>query len=293
MTAPTFTQNTIANVEWNEPRFPLGSLVLDVSDQLDTENFENGWIRIMAPGFPDIVTRVITFRHSILDDEVEVNVSVLDWGARPANGTCTLSDDDLSDQANFTGGMVGSDIGVGLLPGRYLPLPNTNDLTTPYEFAYILPTVEMQYTTTTGIPFIKNMAPGDKTQWDPARLVRGLPVPTSNFWTVYVFSAFQAEADEDADSETVNTKGVSTHKESLLGNTPPFSSFGSTYTSMAAIFSEVLDDAYGVVAEQRTVAHEIAHCLGVDHGTGLMGKFQQGASFSPESLDELRKYAGP
>lgn len=62
---------------------------------------------------------------------------------------------------------------------------------------------------------------------------------------------------------------------------------------MSAIFKETLDDAYGVQAEQLTVAHEIAHTLGVAHGTELMDPFNQTPDFSPDSLDELRDYNGP
>ena len=47
--------------------------------------------------------------------------------------------------------------------------------------------------------------------------------------------------------------------------------------------------------KQRTVTHEIAHCLGVDHGTQVMDPLDgpQDPDFSPESLDELRNYEGP
>ncbi len=297
MARPTFPENTITT-QWNEPHFPSGALVLDVDDQGNNEDFTNGWIRIQAAGFPDIVTRIITFRQSALDDEIDTSVTQAAWGARPEGGGCLFSDDDISTQGNFTAGALGSDIGVGQPPSGYLPLPNTSSLTTPYAPAYILPVVEGQYTTTTGIPFIKNTNPEDKTQWDPARLLRGLPVPTSEYWTAYVFSAFQAEAAQDADSEQTNTKGVSTHPD---GSTAAFWTWGSAYTGMCTVFQEVLDDAYGVVAEQRTVAHEIAHCLGAPHlgqqqtpgDGGLMDHTEQGPSFLPESLERLRRYDGP
>jgi len=293
MTRPAFSQNTI-NTTWNEPRFQQGFLVLDISNQDNNDDFTNGFIRIKAAGFPDIVTRIILFEHSFLDDEVTTVVTPQQWAARPASGDCTISDDDLTDDPpnalNFTGGVVGSDIGINPPPGGYLPLPDTSGLAGHYAPAYILPVVENQHTSTTGIPFLKNMEPSDNTQWDAARLSRGLSIPVDVYWTVYVFSAFQAEDSEDADGEDTATKGINTHPD---GSTTEPLLWSSTYRAMVAIFKEALDDAYGATSERITVAHEIAHTLGVPHGTGLMGETTQTNAFSLDSLVELRSYNGP
>jgi hypothetical protein len=297
MARPTFAENTIST-EWNEPRFPSGKLTLDISDQYDTENFENGFIRVKADGFPDLIARIITYRQSILDDEVDTNVTQSQWGARPGSGDCTLSDDDLADEARFTAGLLGSDIGLGTPPSGYLPIPDTGALEDAYKNAYILPVVDIVHSPLSLFPFIKNMDPETKSQWDPPRLARIYPVSTAPFWTVYVFSAFQAEANEDADAELTNTKGANTHEN---GSTSAFWLWGSGYTGMVAVYQEVIRDAYPSYQEQRTVAHEIAHTLGIPHlgadsipgDGGLMDKTEQGPDFYAESLRDLRKYVEP
>ena len=300
MVRPTFAQNTI-DVQWNQPRFPNGVLLLDISDQNDNDDFQNGFIRIMANGFPDIVALIITYENPFfaVDDVIHTNITVAQWGARPTSGQGIISDDDLANESRFTAGIVGSDIGVGNPPDGFLPLPDTSGLISHYQPAYILPVVENQYDSEGAYPFYKNMKPEKKTNWDPGRLVlRGLPISTSNYWTVYTFSAFQGLATHDADTEPFSTKGVNTHPD---GSTDPPLLWSDSYTGMVAIFAEVLRDAYLEIQKERTVAHEIAHTLGVPHlgdpdvpgSGGLMDERDQGPAFLAESLNTLREYVEP
>ena len=295
-------ENTI-NIQWNEPRFPNGVLLLDINDQENDDQFDNGFIRIKADGFADIVALIITFENPFMpgDDVIHTNVTEAQWADRPDAGQGVISDDDLANEARFTAGIVGSDIGVGNPPDGFLPLPDTSGLIAHYQPAYILPVVENAHDSEGAYPFYKNMNAESKSSWDPGRLVlRGLPVCTSDYWTVYTFSAFQALASKDADSEWVNTKGVNTHPD---GSTrPPWTWHErDTYTGMVAIFAEVLRDAYPEIQRERTVAHEIAHTLGAAHvgdpdlpgSGGLMDETEQGPAFLAESLKALREYVEP
>lgn len=298
MARPTFAENTI-NTQWNQPRFPTGTLTLDIIDQNDSDSFENGFIRIKSNGFPDLIALIINFRHSAFDDEIDTSITIEQWGDRPISGDCTISDDDLANEARFTAGVVGSDIGVGNPPDGFLPLPDTSGLIEHYKPAYILPVVENEHDSEGAYPFNKNMNPEKKTTWDPGRLVlRGLPVATSNYWTVYTFSAFQGLPSKDADSEPFSTKGVNTHPD---GSTDPPLLWDDSYTGMVAIFVEVLRDAYPEIQKERTVSHEIAHTLGARHigdpddpgSGGLMDEKEQGPAFLGESLNTLRDYVEP
>jgi len=292
MARPTFGQNTI-DTEWNQPGFPPpGGLVLDIGSQHGNDHFENGFIRIKAAGFPDLVTRIITFVHSVGDDEVVTSITPEQWGGRPTTGShpCTISDDDLAEEDTFTAGVVGCDMGTGEPPNGFLLVPNTTELCRHYKPAYIAPEVQSEHTSLGAFPFVKNMTPETASSWDPARLVlRGLPVSTPDFWTVYVLSAFQAERHEDYDGETFATKGISTHE---VGDTT--GKWGSSYTGLCAIFLEGLRECCLEVQQRITISHEIAHTLGADHtATGLMHATTQTSDFSAESLAELREYQGP
>jgi len=293
MLRPTFAENTVTT-QWNQPRFVNGQLWVDILDQVNGDDFDNGYIRIQAPGFPDLISVIIDHDSSVGDDNIRTNISQTTWGSRPTDGPCIASDDDLSVEATFTAGVLGSDIGIGNPPTGYLPLPDSSGLAAHYQPAYILPVVESTFTSTTGIPFIKNFVPGNTASWDAARLFgRMTSVSVPGYWTAYVFSAFQPETGKDCDAEPLGTKGINTHSETVLGNTLSYSSFGPQYTGMCTVFVETLRDAYPDFQFPRTVAHEIAHTLGVDHGPGLMDAFDQQGSFSGQSLKELRSYTGP
>ncbi|MGB2985951.1 MAG: hypothetical protein WBE26_08710, partial [Phycisphaerae bacterium] len=300
MTRPTFAENTI-DALWNQPRwddppFPPQQLVLDVTSQPSADDFENGFIRIKATGFEDIVTRIIGFRHSAGDDEVGLAISAQQWGDRPTEGNwpCTFSDDDLYEEANFLAGVVGSDIGVGNPPNGHLPLPDTSRLAHHYEPAYILPVVEAEHTSLTGIAFVKNIENiEDEAAWTPILPVHTLAISTPEYWTAYVYSAFQAESSEDFDGEVEATKGINANDVSVFGDVKPYGKWGPQYTGMCAIFAEAVDDGFGEAELRIAVAHEIAHALGVDHSSELMHEKVQKDSFGAQSLVELRTYAGP
>ncbi len=293
MARPTFAENTI-NVSWNEPRFPTGELLLDINDQQNNDHFENGFIRIQSDGFADVVTRIITSENSFEEDEIYTSVSVADWGNRPTSGLGIISDDDLANEARFTAGILGSDMGVGDPPNGFLPLPDTSGLTAHYQPAYILPVIDTQHTSVGSIAFMKNLSDFDEpATWDPALSSRTSVVSSTGYWTSYIYSAFQAEQSEDFDGEITATKGISTHADRLIFGVESLSSVGPQYTGMCAAFAESLRDGFGEQAHKITVAHEIAHTLGVDHTAGLMHKTLQTNDFAAGSILELRTYTGP
>ncbi len=158
----------------------------------------------------------------------------------------------------------------------------------------ILPVVAGSHTSLTGIAFIKNIDNIEyEAAWIPILLSRSLAVSTPDFWTAYVYSAFQAERHEDFDGEVEATKGINANKVGVFGDVKPVGKWGSQYTGMCAIFAEAVDDGFGGAALRITVAHEIAHALGVDHTTELMDEDIQTDSFGSQSLLELRTYTGP
>jgi hypothetical protein len=62
---------------------------------------------------------------------------------------------------------------------------------------------------------------------------------------------------------------------------------------MSAVFVESLDDGYSPLAHRITLAHEIAHGLGIDHSSGLMHKDTQTNQFASESLVERKRSVNP
>lgn len=139
----------------------------------------------------------------------------------------------------------------------------------------------------------RNFKPESQNSWAPALALRSQPVSTAQYWTVYLFSAFQAERTEDCDGEVLGTKGVGTHPDSVFTGVSTEGRWTPEHTGICAVFVETLRDAYADVQSPLTVAHEIAHTLGVDHGVGLMDEQEQGESFSASSLLELRSYVQP
>lgn len=298
MARPTFAENTVSG-QWDNSRFDGGQLWIDIPDQHYNDDLENGFIRIQAAGFTDLISLIIDHGSAVGRDPIRTNIDAATWGGRPDAGNFIASDDDLGDQVLFTAGVVGSVIGVGTPPNGYLLLPETSELQDVYQPAYIAPIVEQEHTSQGAYPFNKNFYPEDKTNWDPGRLVlRGLAVSTADFWTVYVFSAFQPERGSDCDPEVAGTKGATTHEE---GATSAHWTWGTSYTGMAAIFAETLHDGYPAFQVPRTVAHEIAHTLGAPHlgdpdtpgDGGLMDKTDQGPLFLAQSLKRLREYVEP
>ena len=258
-------------------------------------------------------------------------------------GTATLSDDDLSIEATFTAKVWGCDVlyaggGAALLP------PNLGALELPYQPAYIHPVHETAVSGAGGVgTFLRNVnfdslvetsfsakspplaiAPGPfseavlgsyerinfddndgKILWDQVLPIRALPVSTSDYWTVMVVSAWQAEEAEDADPNSEIgttpgvTKGINTHKENpITQDTPTTSSISPapTYTGIAAVFRGVFGEAGFSPLEHYTVAHEIGHTFGLDHPDGgLMCSSGdcQTEPFTATSLKKLRDYVHP
>ena len=114
-----------------------------------------------------------------------------------------------------------------------------------------------------------------------------------------VVSAWQAEDGKDGDPGTETlTNGISTH--GVSGTTQAIWQLGSSYTGMCAIFKALMIGESDI-PERYTVAHEIAHTLGLPHSlSGLMfsaesvgAPAQQSEPFSADSLLGLRQYSGP
>jgi hypothetical protein len=293
MARPTFAENTVSG-QWNTPRFIDGQLWIDIPDQGNYDDFENGYIRIQAAGFPDLISIIIDHESSWLDDPIRTNISVATWGTRPDSGDFIASDDDLRDQALFTAGVVGAVIGVGNPPNGFLPLPDTSRLAVHYQPAFILPVVEPGHTSVTGISFVKNLENiEEESAWIRILPSRTLAVSTPAYWTAYVYSAFQAESAQDYDGELKATKAINTHAETVFGVREYGQWNAQVYTGMSAIFAEALDDGFGHAELCIAVAHEIAHTLGVDHTAQLMDELNQTDWFAVQSLVELRSYAGP
>ena len=225
-------------------------------------------------------------------------------------GTAVLSDDDLSVEATFAAKVWGCD-DVYAGAGTALTPPDLSAMQLRYHPAYIEPVHETAHSATGGITaFLRNIDFGDddgKVFWDQVKApgVRQLPISSSDFWTVMVVSAWQAEEAEDADPNSEIgttpgvTKGINTHKENpITQDTPTTSSISPapTYTGIAAVFRAVFGEAGFSPLEQYTVAHEIGHTFGLDHPDGgLMCRSGdcQTEPFTATSLKKLRDYVNP
>ena len=192
--------------------------------------------------------------------------------------------------------------GPALLP------PDLNALELRYHPAYIDPVHEMAVSATGGLKtFLRNIDFKDndgKTLWDQVTApgVRTLPISTSQYWTVMVVSAWQAEEAEDYDPTSEMgegngvTLGIGTHKENFWGDTETNSSLGGTYTGICTVFKAVFGEFGLVNREQFTVAHEVGHTFGLDHGDGgLMCRSGncQTTPLTATSLNKLREYVNP
>ena len=315
MVRPAFLQNTYA-MNWRNPVQDASPdrVIIQVEDgggfATPTGQFDNCWVRISGqPG--KTFGRVFEFQSSAGWDEVVLIVSATNGiGGQKGlaglggltSGIAILSDDDLAGETTFKAAVWGCDDGYAV--GGDLQPPDLSALVVRYEPSYILP---IQDETASGIggiaTFLQQVNFGSsgnygKALWDQAKLptVRQLPIATSAYWTVMVVSAWQAETGKDADPNTeVLTNGINTHDNGATS-----SSLGTSYTGLCAIFKALMIGESDI-PERYTVAHEIAHTLGVPHtSSGLMfpaepaeGAAQQSQPFSADSLLGLRKYSGP
>ena len=334
MVRPTFTQNTFT-MNWNEPaQGPAPTqVVFDVDDppadgaQTDHQQFTGGYVELAdETGAPIVTARVVDYvRQGVgpLDgaDDDEATINIPDCGDGQSglaclggvtSGTAVFSDDDLSVEATFTAKVWGCDV-LYAGGGTALLRPDLSALELRYHPAYIDPVHETAVSALGSITtFLRNQQFGmlgdyGKAFWDQVKPtgVRNLGVSTSDFWTVMVVSAWQAEEAEDGDpdSETTTgtTLGINTHGN---GTTMAIGTLGSSYTGLAAVFKALsMGPAETERTERFTVAHEIGHTFGLPHNDvhdedppmGLMDPQGPGQDlpFTGENLKRLREYNGP
>jgi len=311
MVRPTFVQNTWLK-SWGNPTPPLTEpyvglpsppwYEIQVADPVGgskTGQFNGGFIELNST----LRSRVFEYYSSAGDDEVIVQFANGLGGT--TGGVCVFGDDDLADEPTFAAGVYGCDDGYAT--GSVLNSPDLSVVQLRYYPAYIDPVHEEDVSGTGGLSsFQQNVEFGlfggyGRSLWDQANspVVRQLPVPTSDYWTVLAFSSWQAETGTDGDPDTEElTNGISTHGTS--GTTSAIGALGANYSGMCTIFKALMIGESDI-PERYTVAHEIGHTLGLPHtSTGLMfpaetigSAAEQSEPFSAESLRDLRKYDGP
>ncbi len=306
MVRPSFTQNTWTTT-WSEPTAPVTEpyaglpsppwyeiKASDPSGGSANAQFNNGFMELNGT----LLSRVFDYFSTAGDDEVIVQLPGGIGGLTA--GASILSDDDLSVEATFGAKVWGCDNAYA--SGSTLLPPDVSALSLRYHPAYIEPVHEGAVSATGGVAtFLQNVgfgAWGDygRALWDQANApgIRQLPISTSQYWTVMAVSAWQPETGEDGDPDTEGlTNGVSTHGDD--GSTHAIWWLGDSYTGLCAVLKACTAGESDVL-ESYTVAHEIAHTLGLPHTTsGLM--VERGAGhedpFSSESLKDLREYNGP
>ena len=326
MVRPTFTQNTFT-MPWNEPRQGTGSsyVLFDVDDpfsnpfQTNNGQFTNGYVEILrADGTRLLVAKVLDYTNSAAGDDVTLIAPDCGNGQIGINcftgvtpGDAIFSDDDLSDPVLFSAKVWGcDDTYTGGANTSALSPPDLGALQSQYRPAYIDPSHDQTINTTGGVSiFLRNInfdeSPYGKDLWDQAKApgVRNLPISTTNYWTVMVISAWQAEENDDADADIEAqsygiTLGINTHSD---GSTTNNFRLNASYIGLCTIFKAVTQPGaestdLGAEAERMRVSHEIGHTLGLSHEDGghmcTVGECQKDP-FAAISLKKLREYNGP
>jgi hypothetical protein len=326
MVRPTFVQNTWI-MDWNSPRQGPAStqVVVKVDDpptdgsQTDDQQFTRGFAELQtAPGVPILTASIVDYKTyeglGQVDDEITVNITGCGGGMQGlaclggiTNGKVLVCDDDISVPATFSAKVWGCDDSYASPVGSLAP-PDLSLLVDRYKPAYVEPVQDAQASAVQGLTiFLRNQGFGltanyGKALWDQAKAARNLPVSTSNYWTVMVVSAWQAEepTDFDPDSEAGAgsgiTWGINTHDDGART-----SSLGSSYTGICAAFKAVLGEVPG--REKFTVAHEIGHTFGLPHNVihqgdppiDMMDSMGDGQLLPLKALNvkRLREYVGP
>ena len=326
MVRPTFLDNTFP-IDWffaTQGLVPTQVRVrvnkgqwTDTQYQTIDGQFVSGYAHFTDPvGKLNVVGRVVDFTDVATWDEAIVNIADCGGGQSGLaclngviHGNVRFSDDDLSVESTFRAMTWGCDDQYA--SGGSLSSPDLSALKLRYNPAYIEPVHELPVSGIGALTtFIRNQNFGffgdyGKPVWDQALPVRGLPVSTTNYWTVMVLTAWQPEEtrDYDPNSEAGGgpglTLGVNTHDDGVTTAVPFF--LGPPYTGMCAVLRATVGEIYG--RERFTVIHEVGHTLGLAHNNigandlpvDAMDSFGDGQTlpFKAGNLKKLREYNGP